>query len=208
MFAAGRVPAGVIAINTTIVPMLTYALAIFTQREKRSIIRIGGIVCGFVSICLLVIPETSLPNREAVPWIFVAALAPTCHAINNINVTRADMVAMTPIQIIYVANAFGAVMLLIVALSTDQFVLLKLPFGLLEWVILANGLINVGAFFAFFTLIKLAGPVFASQAGYLVTIFGVIWGMVIFNEVHSGWVWSSLVVMLFGLSLVLPKKAK
>ena len=91
------------------------------------------------------------------------------------------------------------------ALLTDQFIFLKLPFGLLEWVILANGLINVGAFFAFFTLIKLAGPVFASQAGYLVTIFGVIWGMVIFNEVHSGWVWSSLVVMLFGLSLVLPK---
>ena len=208
MFAAGRVPAGVIAINTTIVPMLTYALAIFTQREKRSMVRIGGIVCGFISICLLVIPETSLPNREAVPWIFVAALAPTCHAINNINVTRADMLAMTPIQIIYVANAFGAVMLLIVALSTDQFILLRLPFGLLEWVILANGLINVGAFFAFFTLIKLAGPVFASQAGYLVTIFGVIWGMVIFNEVHSGWVWSSLVVMLFGLSLVLPKKTK
>ena len=129
-------------------------------------VRIGGIVCGFISICLLIIPETSLPNREAVPWNFV------------------------------------------VALSTDQFVLLRLPFGLLEWVILANGMINVGAFFAFFTLIKLAGPVFASQAGYLVTIFGVIWGMVIFNEVHSGWVWSSLVVMLFGLSLVLPKKAK
>ena len=84
--------------------MLTYALAIFTQREKRSMVRIGGIVCGFISICLLVIPETSLPNREAVPWIFVAALAPTCHAINNINVTRADMLAMTPIQIIYVAN--------------------------------------------------------------------------------------------------------
>ena len=39
-------------------------------------------------------------------------------------------------------------------------------------------------------------------------VFGVIWRMVIFNEFHSGWVWSSLVVMLFELSLVLPKKAK
>ena len=171
-------------------------------------VRIGGIGCGFISICLLLIPKTSLPDREAIPWIFVAALAPICHAINNINLTRSNMVTMTPIQIIYVANAFGAVMLLVVVLLTDQFIFPRLPFGLLEWVILASGLINVGAFFAFFTLIKLAGPVFASQAGYLVTIFGVIRGMVIFNEVHSGWVWSALVVMLFGLSLVLPKKVK
>ena len=51
-----------------------------------------------------------------------------------------------------------------------------------------------------FHIDEVGWSVFASQAGYLVTIFGVIWGMVIFNEVHSGWVWSSLVVMLFGLS--------
>ena len=50
------------------------------------------------------------------------------------------------------------------------------------------------------------GAVFASQCAYAVTISGVIWGIIVFSEQHSIWVWSSVVVMLFGLALVLPAK--
>ena len=37
-------------------------------------------------------------------------------------------------------------------------------------------------------------------------IFGVAWGMVIFDERHSVWIWLSLAVMLAGLALVMPRK--
>ena len=56
----------------------------------------------------------------------------------------------------------------------------------------------------FFYTIKTAGPVFASQCAYIVTISGVLWGIVIFAEVHSIWVWLSVVVMMAGLALVTP----
>ena len=42
--------------------------------------------------------------------------------------------------------------------------------------------------------------------GYIVTLAGVVWGIIIFNESHSIWVWVSLVTMLIGLVLVSPKK--
>ena len=58
----------------------------------------------------------------------------------------------------------------------------------------------------FIYLIAYAGPVFATQVAYLVTIFGVAWGMVIFDERHSVWIWLSLAVMLAGLALVRPRK--
>jgi drug/metabolite transporter (DMT)-like permease len=81
-----------------------------------------------------------------------------------------------------------------------------MPFGTLEWAIVGNGVINVLAFLGFIRVIHLAGAIFASQTGYLVTIAGVIWGMVLFAESHSGWVWTSLTVMIIGLSLVSPRK--
>ena len=56
----------------------------------------------------------------------------------------------------------------------------------------------------FFYSIKSAGPVFASQCAYVVTISGVIWGIIVFSEQHTVWVWASVIVMLLGLVLVTP----
>jgi drug/metabolite transporter (DMT)-like permease len=56
----------------------------------------------------------------------------------------------------------------------------------------------------FFYTIKTSGPVFASQCAYVVTISGVIWGIIVFSEQHTVWVWISVIVMLLGLLLVNP----
>ena len=55
-------------------------------------------------------------------------------------------------------------------------------------------------------VIRLAGPLFASQTGYVVTLAGVIWGIYLFGETHSAWVWGSVVVMMLGLALVTPRR--
>ena len=67
-------------------------------------------------------------------------------------------------------------------------------------------IINATAYALFVICIEKSGPLFASQVGYIVTLAGVFWGIVIFNESHSIWVWVSLVTMLIGLMLVSPKK--
>ena len=55
-------------------------------------------------------------------------------------------------------------------------------------------------------LITRSGPVFASQVGYIVTLSGVFWGILIFGEKHSYLVFLSLTTVLFGLALVNPKE--
>ena len=117
------------------------------------------------------------------------------------------MTDIHPLHIIFGANLFGAMTLLPLALATGHFFVPSLPFGTLEWTIVGNGVINVLAFLGFISVIQLAGPVFASQTGYLVTIAGVVWGMALFGESHSGWVSTSLTVMIIGLSLVSPRRA-
>ena len=38
------------------------------------------------------------------------------------------------------------------------------------------------------------------------TLAGVFWGMAIFEEEHSVWVWASLLSMMVGLALVTPRR--
>ena len=65
--------------------------------------------------------------------------------------------------------------------------------------------VNTVSYGLFIHLVTAAGPVFASQTAYLVTLSGIMWGIVIFNEQHSWWIWSALIVMMAGLALVKPR---
>ena len=55
-------------------------------------------------------------------------------------------------------------------------------------------------------VLKSSGAVFASQAGYVVTLAGVLWGVIIFGETHSGWVWLAMCLIMIGLALVTPRE--
>ena len=69
------------------------------------------------------------------------------------------------------------------------------------------GVISVLAYTMFIYAVSRYGPVFASQTGYIVTLTGVFWGMWIFGESHSIWVWGALAALIVGLVLVKPNKA-
>jgi drug/metabolite transporter (DMT)-like permease len=54
----------------------------------------------------------------------------------------------------------------------------------------------------FFEVMRLAGPVFFSQTGFLVTLSGVFWGWFLFGETHSAYVWAAMAAIFLGLGLV------
>ena len=64
---------------------------------------------------------------------------------------------------------------------------------------------NTAAYAGYFWIVGRAGPVFAAQASYMVTAFGVIWSMLLLGEVYSPWIWAGMVVILAGMTQVLPK---
>ena len=57
--AASRVPSGVLAITVTLVPILTYCMALGLRIEAFSMIRISGVLCGTIAILLLVLQPTA-----------------------------------------------------------------------------------------------------------------------------------------------------
>ena len=97
-------------------------------------------------------------------------------------------------------------MLAPVVIATGSFVALAWPWGPVEWSIVGMAAISAIAYSLYIYLIGWAGPVFASQLAYAVTLAGVLWGMALFGERHSSWIWLSLAMMLAGLALVTPRK--
>lgn len=204
--AASRVPSGILAITVTLVPILTYCMALSLRIEAFSVIRIGGVFCGALAILLLVLPSNSLPDAAATPWVLLACLSSLCYAAENIYLTRKTISDIGPIRIACGMNVMAIVLLGPLAIAFDQMFLPTLPFATLEWSLIGLGGISAIAYTLYVLTVKRYGPVFASQVGYLVTISGVFWGMAIFGEVHSTWVWASLALMMIGLALVSPRQ--
>ena len=205
-YAAAHVSAGILSITITVVPIATYALSFILKLEAISARRITGVFFGVGAILVLVLPENSLPNKSEVIWIIVACLSSISYALENITLAIRGIDGIGPVRLSCGINLLAALILGIFSYFTDNFMSVPLPVTTLTWTILGISLIGATAYTLFVLTIANSGPLFASQVAFLVTISGVLWGMLIFGETHSSWVWLSLVLMLIGMSLVSPKR--
>lgn len=205
-YAASRVSPGVLSITVATVPLMTFAAAAVIGVEKFQVGRVLGVICGMLSIFLLVGPEESLPDSSALPWVLAALVAAACYATENLIVALRMPVGVSAFTVACGMFIAASAITTPLVFLTGTFVPLAWPWGAVEWSIVGMATISVIAYSLFIFLISHAGPVFASQTAYVVTFSGVFWGIVIFDEQHSAWIWASLVVMLGALALVTPRR--
>lgn len=205
-YAAPHIPAGVISITLAIVPMVTLALAVPLGLDQLKISRILGIFLGIVAVLMIVGPETSLPKPGMTFWVVLCLIASVCYASENLWIAIRRPEGSDAFSILAGMLTMAAVFLTPVVFAADAFVPLVKSWGVVELTIVAMAVINATCYGIFIHLVTISGPVFASQAAYIVTLSGVFWGIVIFSEQHSWWIWGALVVMMAGLTLVKPKE--
>jgi drug/metabolite transporter (DMT)-like permease len=206
-YAAAHVPAGILSISLAVIPLITFLVSAVLRLERLALGRVAGVCLGIVAIILLVGPEQSLPDPAQLPWVLLCVAAAACYASFNIIVALwkpQGAASLTTTAALFTA---ASVLLIPVMAATDSFVLPGWPWTAVEWSLLGLGLINAVAFSLFVYLIETAGPVFTSQTANLVTLFGVLWGIVIFGEQNSTWVWLSLATMMLAIALVTPRRA-
>ena len=176
-FCASKLPAGVLAITTAIVPIFTVIAAVFFRIEIFQFRRALGVLLGALSIVLMAAPETSLPDPGSRIWILLAVLASMLYCAENIFITLKKPADTDAITILCGMQILAAAIMLPVVLMTDTGVPLN---WLTEWqggILIAMALINMFAYASFIYLISWTGPVFASQMAYIITLAGVFWGM-------------------------------
>jgi drug/metabolite transporter (DMT)-like permease len=194
----------ILAITVSTVPLFTYAIMLILRFESIVARRLAGIVLGMIAILLLVIPDQGLSSDDASFWILLVILCAVLYSVENVYIHKGVAAVIDIRELIFGSNLLATLVQFPLAmyLGIDE-----------SWSWLASdaGLAIAGialgsaiAYAMFFYTIKTSGPVFASQCAYVVTLSGVIWGIIIFSEQHTLWIWMSVVVMMLGLVLVSP----
>ncbi len=200
--AARHLSAGLIAILMTLIPLVTYGLSLILRIERFWWVRAVGLLFGLLGVTLILAPSSSLPDASAAHWVVLGFLATTMFAMQNVYIAQAwprdgDALALSCGGLI-----LSAVMLAPLAWLYEGFIGLTPPWEAVQWAGIAMGVVNALMSALFILSIRYAGPVFASQTAYLITIAGVLWGMLLLHEHHSLWIWAAMLAMCAGVALV------
>ena len=200
-----RLPVGIMSIVISTVPMMTFLMALAFRMDRPDPMRIAGLGCGTAAVLLLVVPEASLPEPGQALWVLLPVITALSYSAENIYLAIARPEECGPLETM--CGLLWAALFMLVPLTAATGTWMPLwPLGTAEWALIAMTALHVASYGAFVWLVGRAGPVFAAQVAYVVTLSGVFWGMAILGERHSAWVWLALGLMLAGLTLVKPRR--
>ncbi len=205
-YAARHLPAGVMSIAIAAVPMMTFMIALLLGLERAQAARFTGVALGILAVVLIVAPDTSLPDPSTAVWVLAAVGAGACYAVENIYIAIRRPPATHAAVLLFGMLMFTLVFMAPIVFATGTYAVMNWPPAAPEYAIVIMSVINVICYSLFVYLVTRAGPLFASQTAYVVTLSGVAWGMLIFSEEHSMWIWGALLVMMTGLALVKPQR--
>ncbi len=198
-------PAGVVAIAFASMPLFTYLISAMLGIERAQRRRLLGVVVGLAAMALLVLPESALPEPGLAPWVLLALVASISMSIENSYAGGYRPPDTGSLELAFTRQFTAVLMLLPLAWFSGTTVPVLVEWGTPQFAATGNGLLSGIAFALLLYVIRTAGPVFASQTAYVITLAGVAWGMILFGETHSVYIWSALALTLLGISLVRPQ---
>jgi drug/metabolite transporter (DMT)-like permease len=179
--AAQEIPASLIALGIALVPILTLLGAILLKREKLTFLRTVGIALGAAGMMMVLLPKTSLPEPSDAVFVLIAFAGAACYAAEHIYIEARAPKHVSVDQLLFLMFSSVSVLLLPVVLATGTFFVPHWPPGAAEGAMTAVAAITLLDYFLITLLVLWAGPVFTSQAAYIVTLAGIVWGIVLFG---------------------------
>lgn len=204
---ARHLPAGLLSTLVTTVPLLTYALVVLLRMEHFQLRKSLGLLLGFVGICFIVVPEGSLPAPGQAMWVLISLLTPAFYATSTLCSARLRPEGTHSLLAAWGMLVSASLLSTPLTWGSGHFYPLLVSPTVADWAMLGQIAISCVAYILFFEIIRRAGPVFVSQVGYVVNLFGLAWGYLIFNEHHSLWVWGAVATVLTGVMLVNSQSA-
>ncbi len=206
--AAVHLPAGILLLLLSMIPMLAFPIALALRLEHWSWARLSGLGVGLCGVLIILMPGVNATLDAPVIWMMIALMASLCYAAEGNVVAKWGTAGMDAIQVLFGASLLGAVVILPVTLASGQFIppqeLLSRPGYALILSSVAHALVYAG----YVWLVGRAGPVFTVQVSYLVTGFGLLWARLILDEAYPPAVWAALALIFLGMYLVQPKRKR
>lgn len=204
--SVARLPAGVMSMIISAVPMIAFPLALLLGMERFAWLRLVGLCLGLAGVSLLAAPGAVLPDAAMVAFLPVAMVGPLCYALEGLFVAKHGTAGMDPVQAMFGASVAGLIGCLPVALLTGQMFNPLADFGRPEAALAGSSALHALIYATYVWLAFRAGAVFASQCSYIVTGAGIFWAMVLLGERFPPSLWLALVLLLSGVALVSPRE--
>ena len=201
--AADHLPAGIMSILISTVAIMAFPMALALGTDRFAWRRLAGLLLGLLGISLIASPG-ALPAASSLGWVALALVAPTLYAFEGNAVARWGTAGMDGVQTLFGASVLGAAISLPIALSRG---LQVSGWGAPEWALLGMSVIHALTYASYVWLVGRAGATFAAQVSYLVTVFGILWSMILLGERYGSAIWGALPLVLLGVALVRPREA-
>jgi len=196
-YSSLHLQAGVNAILNATAPMFAAIVAWLWLKDKLTPVGIAGLIVGFIGVATISIEKVSLDGVSLLP-VLTALGATTCYGISACYIKK-SLTDLNPIALATGSQIAASVLLL--------------PAALLDWpdtmpsnaawgsavtlAIFGTGI----AYLLYFYLIGKAGPAKAITVGYLVPLFGIVWGILLLDERLSLHVLTGGGLILLGVML-------
>ena len=199
LYSAAHLPASVLTLVVSSTPLFTVVLAIVVRSDTVSLRRMFAIVIGTVSGALILLPAVFGMTNISGYWVMVAFSVPLTYAIYHNFVSKGWPRTSDSFQVACGEALAGLLLLVPVYLLHGVAGDLQLPIGPGHIAVAVMTGFAVIEIYLYFEILRIAGPVFASQTNFVTVVTGVLWAMIIFGERPSQWIWLS--AALLGVAL-------
>lgn len=198
-FLVGKLGAGFTSIMFALPPIFTFLLSALLGLEKLKLLRLIGLLIAVLACTWIIFQRHSQIGEGGIHWYVMGIVIPVMLSIGNVyrsvswpkGIKSMPLAAGTLLASALSLNVFGK-------LINVEFVSQDISLDV-HGLILVQGLLTALNFFCAFELQKRSNPVFYSQLGTVAAIFGLLIGIVWFNEAYSLSIWLGVFSVIFGL---------
>lgn len=199
LFAVPRIGAAPLAIVISLAPMMTLLIAAATGTERLTPRRLGGIALGFTSVCLIAMQDLSLLKGAFGLGLLAAVFVPFIYGSYHVFIARFWPDDMKPFEIAMGESLAGTLIVAPIYIFWGE--MGAAPAFTLSsyWVVAALLAFSMVEVWLYFALMRMGGPTYVSQSGYIAVIAGVCWAGLFFGEAVTPWLALSIVISLSAL---------
>jgi drug/metabolite transporter (DMT)-like permease len=180
--ASPHLPAGLLAVVVNTVPIFTFLLAISLGVEGFKWFRALGVLLTFGGLLILSWPGNHIFNLSQTHWIWLSLLVPISFASMAIFAVKYRPSDASDLTIACGMLVFSTIFVAPLTFYYHDFYSLHLPLQPQDWAIILEIVLSSVSYIILFKILQMAGAIFYSLVGGMVSLTGLFWGWIIFHE--------------------------
>ncbi len=177
-----ELPVGLVGLMTALSPLMTYAMARLLGIERAHPLRLLGLTLGLCGVAVLLMPAQLGDLQGERVFMLLALCIPLTLAASNIYRSRYWPAGSAAMPLVIGMLTVQSVALLIINLwlgNVDS----ALPASIdARWLLVLLATIAGASYLSSFSLLRVGGPVYLSQVGYVITLASLFAGVLIWDE--------------------------